>query len=646
MATRVVTFIIVILIQQCVWADPCRKTSYDARVQIENARVLAARVCEEKTQQCKNKFKDNPDIMPYIKTCDQPEPEYSVWEHTSQCLVLFPQPLVHSVKEMLKFLVTTKDRNVEVLNNAIKLCETNEDIRNFMVESTPLLKKTKHRPASETFCSYVVTEFREWARNQKIDSANASVNKKNEKKLNFDGSHSQLTYAEMMNKLLSGQTEKFECLSNYGKTYLSCWYVFSVIDPTFLAGLALKGPQLVKAFNLKGKVVDLIEEQKYPKRLQRKYFRHYDGSTYTNAVSARDYSRAWVLNTEMDLVKNESALRMAIKNGDPQIKFLEKIGFKFDFQKGHTVPSMAEIDKKISENIEALVKSGKIKDHQKLVPARMFIIEEGGRTKYIAVRLGEDPPPGAQPFNGTVRNDEFWEFVSKGYWPVGEVMRNAETRASFTFHDLGHFGSFMRHPDMMAAIAEFTQHRVATQSFDIPDNRVNFLFESSAVATKESVLSLTEDFRKLGISNPVDRKPENISFYREKLATASSSDIQSLIEKHYNRREQIVEEYGGLRNDVLSKTISEQEKHSRKYLSENPRGILERARMAEAPEEKRELFAKYLTSLDHSFRVSPPEVIRSLIKSDTIPKNSTMYQYACLSGAFSTGSRIFRDFCL
>ena len=607
--------------------------------------------CEIQRKMCEGKFADDKDLQKYIRNCQSPEPEYSTLNHVTQCLVLFPQPLIDSVKSLVVAAASMAKDNIRVTKDLIELCQSDEDVRLFMISQVPLLKGYNDKPANAVLCASVIVEFQEWARNQKQNKTLAKVTDRNfqfylegkaQKANPFQGD-------PLFNKIWRDQKEKFDCLSNYGKTYLSCYYLFSVVDPTLLlgfGGLALKSPKLEKAFDLITGQVKKTEDSLYPKFLQEKRFLvGYEQrfSVDHRIISASQYDRSWLLATAQDLKNNERYFREAIKRGDPQIKFLEDIGFKFDFEKGHRIPNIKEINQKIDQKMKDLVRSGRIKEDQVFMPARIFEIVESGNRKVIPVRLGEEPPTGAILFSSHLTGQEFSEFANQGFWPMGEMVKGGENAASVALHDLGHFGAFTRNPSYMGAIRDFMKARVGNGNY--PPFDPNFAFESLALGKKEALTHLSEDFKKVGISLS-KTEPKDVADYFKRLKDVPDKEINDLVAKQYEKREIMVEDYGGLRNDITSKARSEKEGHKAySYLGNNPRGLIEMAQQSMNATEKKELLAKYLSAMDYSSRIAAADVIKAITYSDNIPKNSLLHKYVCTAGIYSNKSPIFSLFC-
>lgn len=389
-----------------------------------------------------------------------------------------------------------------------------------------------------------------------------------------------------------------------------------------------------------------LNELSYPRRLREAHFKPYDANALYE--SARDYDRAWKLTARYDIDGNEKHIRKAISEGDPQIRFLEDLGFKFDFENGHKIPSMREISNAYNARIEDLVASGKIKRSQVLKPARMFVTKINGETRYIPVELTDEPPLGAKPLIGGIHGEAFYRFVEMGYWPMGEMARGVPSNTSFAYHDLGHFGGFLRDPEFMAAIREFAVARVNERRYKIPDTAVNHIFENLSVARMEKRPEFDSQLKSIGLTLSQDREPWDLMRYAHELLKLPPEKVEEAVHQAYAARHEVVLDLGGIRSDAISKHRVREPGYGStdRATNENPKTFLEMAEAATTPEERRKHFARYLTAVDHSIRIPPAEWVREITPRDRIRKDTALYKYLCTSRVFMGGSAFYNTFCL
>ena len=388
-----------------------------------------------------------------------------------------------------------------------------------------------------------------------------------------------------------------------------------------------------------------IDEISYPRHLREKHFHVYDPSAVYE--SPRDYDRAWRLTARYDIERNAKHIRASIEQKDPQIRFLEDLGFKFDFEKGHTIPSMSAMASAYDARLEELIKSGKVQRSQTLRPARLFAMKTNGKVHYIPVGVNETPPIGSLPVNGGIHGEEFYKFIEKGYWPVGELVRGTPSNTSFAFHDLGHFGAFSRDPDFMAAIREFARSRVAEGRFEISEAAVNHIFENLTVARTDLRPAFDHHLQGLGLSGSAERAPWNLSRYTRELSELSKEKIDEAVNQAYENRHIWIQDLGGIRNDAVSKHRVREPNYGSKdrATSENPKTFLEQAYEASTLDERRKHFARYLTAVDHTIRIPSVEWVREITPRDRIRQDSAIYQYICSSRVFVSGSALYNEFC-
>lgn len=394
------------------------------------------------------------------------------------------------------------------------------------------------------------------------------------------------------------------------------------------------------------KLAQNLNELSYPRQLREAHFVPYDASTLYE--SARDYNRAWKLTAHHDISGNEKHIRTAMAEGDPQIRFLEDLGFKFDFENGHKIPSMQEISNAYNARLDDLVASGKIKRSQTLKPARMFVTKINGETRYIPVELTDEPPLGAKPLIGGIHGEAFYRFLEMGYWPMGEMARGVPSNTSFAYHDLGHFGAFLRDPEFMAAIRDFAVSRVNDRRFKVPDTAVNHIFENLTVARAEKRPEFDSQLKSLGITRSQDREPWDLMKYAHELLKLPAEKVEEAVHQAYAVRHDVIQDLGGIRSDAISKHRVREPGYGTndRATNENPKVFLEMAETAASPEERRKHFARYLTAVDHSIRIPPAEWVREITPRDRIRKDTALYRYLCTSRVFMGGSAFYNTFCL
>ena len=372
----------------------------------------------------------------------------------------------------------------------------------------------------------------------------------------------------------------------------------------------------------------------------------YKSGTGVVAATAEDFNRGWLRVTPYDFRKNAKYIQNSIDSGHPQIKFLEDLGFKFDFKNGHTIPSMSEINSRYAEKIEKLIAEGKVRREDVLKPVRMFQTMENGKRKLIGVALDADAPLGATPVNDVLREGEFTRFVAEGQWPIGELMRATDGQISFTFHDLGHLGAFSRNPEFMASIRNFARTRVAENRLGIADRKINLILESLALGRADAKPAFDHSLIALGIKQ-TGSEPRSFWDYLNGLSKVSNETIDREIQNAYTLRNQTTNELGGVRSDAVTGERARAHAEGLPYLApnENPKSLLERAYDAKDSLKRRTYFAQYLSSMDHTMRMKAEDWLNELKNHDRLTVGSPIYRYLCTSGIYSTDARFYVQFC-
>lgn len=357
--------------------------------------------------------------------------------------------------------------------------------------------------------------------------------------------------------------------------------------------------------------------------------------------SPRNFERLWQITTKSDLNENRKYLEQLIEENDPMIKFLESLGFKFDFRNGHTVPQIAKMAKRLETNVEDLVKSGRIARGQELKPARLFVLNG----KIIPVPFGVSAPTGSKLYSRIAKSSEFFEVIAKGYWPIGSLGQGREGKISIALHDFGHFESFLRHPKFMAAVREFAKLRVSEQRFEIADDLTNQILESLNLGRATFRGRISADLKRIGLRTADESTPLPYVEILTGLNKLDEVDLVAEISSAYRSRHESTDNIGGLVADGFARSMARDDLEGRGVLTQNPRGLIEAAYDARSIDEKRVLFAKFLTAMDHTTRQVPEEWILALTYRDSISETSPIFTYVCKSGVFGPSDSLFRSFC-
>ena len=208
--------------------------------------------CEIFRKNCESVLGGDPYLTRYIRDCGQNTSAVGVEQHLLTCVSLVPKPLMDSVEKLVVSLAQRAKKNLKLTRDFVDQCGADENLREYMISKVPILKTFSGKPPSAAVCSTIVVEFQNWSMQFKDQSLLANVTdfslrKRMEEALQSKGSAES---QDIFKRIWEQQKEKFSCLNNQGKTYLSCYYLFSVVDPLMMAGLAIKAPRLIKAFNL------------------------------------------------------------------------------------------------------------------------------------------------------------------------------------------------------------------------------------------------------------------------------------------------------------------------------------------------------------------------------------------------------------
>jgi hypothetical protein len=208
--------------------------------------------CEAFRQACEVKYGRDPDLAAHLKSCESQDPERRLEEHVLGCLKLFPQPLIDSVRGLLTSAAQSARENIRATNQLIELCVKDPQLREWMLSKT-LLQGFRGKAVVRDQCAAIVVDFQDWSQRQKTDELSAKLLRRPLQTLKRSPAPEDGPAPEgIFNRTWQEQKEKFNCLNNYGKTALACYYFFSVLDPSLAGGIVLKAPGLIKAFGLAG----------------------------------------------------------------------------------------------------------------------------------------------------------------------------------------------------------------------------------------------------------------------------------------------------------------------------------------------------------------------------------------------------------
>jgi hypothetical protein len=334
----------------------------------------------------------------------------------------------------------------------------------------------------------------------------------------------------------------------------------------------------------------------------------------------------------------------AIDQDHPHVRFLESTGYRFRNEAGVLrvdVPPIDEVARRIEHGMQELVRAGKIKSDDVLVPARVFSRGEGERADYLVLRIGEEIPPGYKPHLGLLPAKPFTKAVAEGKFPLGEtdVLFLGGKHTPFE-HDLGHFSAFMDNPSFMAEYRRTyrTLHTRGTAPEIRQEHRLFYTSELLEYMPERKSAEFSA-FLARNISRPMPANEfTHVSDFERALVGKSINDMKAMLREM--DRKPFVEPIGGTHRDVMSTEALRTQARARKldppdFLA-TPQGIVHRA-VAEGVLEsrneqvvRREL-ARALTATHNSRHVDPVTALKEAIKPK-LGNEDKSHRFHCRSG--------------
>lgn len=273
---------------------------------------VAEHSCQTHRKTCEERFsQEGSDLYPYLKKCPSEESTFSVSDHATLCMSLVADPLIDTTMSMAYSAQKRAQENLVSTNRLVQECLQNKDTRQFMIQMVPMLKPYQEMEVDVGSCSLIVTEFQAWALNYLDNKSTASLYR-NKKMKPLQTPMDREQTDNIVSSVWDQHAEKFSCLNNYGKTYLSCYYFFSVVDPTLLLGIGLKAPQLAKLFNLKAATVATRAQSPIAEAVTvRKLGRHYKAmlGNFWDVGSLKTSLLGRGTHLRVDLIRVDAAFR-------------------------------------------------------------------------------------------------------------------------------------------------------------------------------------------------------------------------------------------------------------------------------------------------------------------------------------------------
>lgn len=347
------------------------------------------------------------------------------------------------------------------------------------------------------------------------------------------------------------------------------------------------------------------------------------------------YTEADRLLVEKNL--NEKFIKEAFFNakseGDPQITFLEKLGFAFDAKKQKiTAPDLNSAFQKLDGEIDALIKAKRVDPNKVMRP---LLLQPAGDELLAETRL--------------------LELKAKGFFPIGHPSVITVGDLNLFVHDLGHWGAMIRNPDLMEADMRVSQKLLRKPLTKELKERMFIPSELLVLGDHRKRKAIVEFVDSLGLGkSPVPTgkltgdkiHARTFDEFFGLLKNKNFEELQEIHRKIISRHRDFQNNVGGAVSDGV---------HSRVTISVDGRteGMLNLA--DRYPQHRytmngkeysnlgdnalRQTLSLYLSALEHSAQITPGEFLEAAVLSSKEFKRSKVYQLICESGAYNVAKR-------
>lgn len=239
--------------------------------------------------------------------------------------------------------------------------------------------------------------------------------------------------------------------------------------------------------------------------------------------------------------------------GDPQITFLERLGFRFD-DKNFAVPSPRRILIELDRLIAEIQKRENLTAFQVYRPVRSFVNEKG---EVLWLKTDQIVPQGFLPKYVSLDEKEFYALKKQGLFPLSDIQSEgwSISNVSLFLHDLGHFGAYIRNPKLMALDRKITEVEGGIQG-DFGE----YLSETLAWVNPHRRVELASHLQKFGLLLTSDFVTKNVVL--EQLRNMENTQIDLLLKELFKNKFRWYVFLGGTNSDVVDLRNTHERRHS------------------------------------------------------------------------------------
>lgn len=360
-----------------------------------------------------------------------------------------------------------------------------------------------------------------------------------------------------------------------------------------------------------------------------------------------EYSQSFQETTKANILKSAALYKDAVRRRHPHIQFLEKIGYRFEFDfLGRLKVSVPPVETAI-RNYEAIMKehiaSGRILAVDVLIPMRAFTID--GKRRFI--RYGDEIPQDAVPYDKLLSAEDFRGAAAKNGFVIGETKSGAlySNLHSALEHDLGHLSAYAEFPEFQKDVTRFNRDPAAAVTpwkVKFYRHRAGYLNEFlEGVGTKnQQRLWDLFDGHGLRTAASMERRPGTMLEYRRILESKSKAQISALISDLQQSWFELVQKPGAAVRDIADQEFYRRQldpRTSARDIDIEVQAIERRStldnRLREISQQKvvnRDRLAELLTALDNTSYFKFEDIVRQS-ENEKISSESALYVFLCVN---------------
>lgn len=362
-------------------------------------------------------------------------------------------------------------------------------------------------------------------------------------------------------------------------------------------------------------------------------------STDSKSVAEwKKYSRDYQITTTENIRKNSATYVEAVRNGDPHINFLRKLGYKFELDQSgklyYEVPPLEKSLKKYEQLMQEQIDKGTIAADDVLIPGRIFIVND----EYKILRFGEKIPAGAKTEDALLEKADFEKIIGeKKFSIIGENGTHVLQGHTPLEHDLAHLSGFADHPEYQVELSKLMKLTTNNQ-----DWHAQAIYKSRAFYVSELLEGTTSANRKtiesyLGQRNllPTDSKlgaPSSIDDFKKIISNSSDQELIKITNDLYENRFKLMSSAGGSARDfIYRKSIMDDPNYAVQL-----RGPIGRSEVLQSQiknktsltESQRQQVAELLASVENTSHFSFADFAKASGQQDLI-KGTPEFTYIC-----------------